>query len=139
MMTANPPWVVKSEDHINATRPVRVLEGLRASKLLEDNTRLVAYLQELPIEKAGLFPPSTRKRGRTLSWSTTAPREYTSHRHVFAAEVDEVSSRYNDVVPNKIFADKVIAEAVNEDDAQRDARRLRNQNAPCRRNAAERQ
>jgi hypothetical protein len=96
----------------------------------------VAHLDTLPYQEGR--PLSTIAEGIVLV--DYSSNEHSSHRHVYMAEVEGEGNDEPNELPKQISRDEGTIDASNENDAECDARRLRNQRHATRRiNAVERQ
>lgn len=116
---------------------------LKPFELHYNDTRLVVILQELLFQEGRPLSPVREESVINTILVEYSSDEHTSERFVFMASHGpkvEVSDRHNNELPTEVSVDEETAEAGNEEEAQRTARRLRNQKREKhKRNAIERQ
>jgi hypothetical protein len=119
-------------------------KGMEPSELLEYDSRLVAFTQELPFQEGKpLSPIIEEEEGRTVFVDYSSSGEFSSQRHVYMASLrehdddDEPGREYDDEVLVDISADERTADAPQDKgEEHRRIRRIKNaKHAKRRRNA----
>jgi hypothetical protein len=112
-------------------------KGKKPSDLLGEVAQLVAHLDALPYQEGRLLSTIAEEATMLVDYSSD---EHSSHHHVYMAEVEGEGNMDPNELLKQISRDEGTADAGHENDAERDARKLRNQKSATRkRNATERQ
>jgi hypothetical protein len=104
-------------------------KGMSLSDLLEDDDRLVAHLEPLPFQEGR---PLATMAEESTELPDASSDELVSHQ-VLMAEEGEDDGNFPIIEYDAISEDEVIANAGNENDADREARRARNRARTIRR------
>jgi hypothetical protein len=116
---------------------------METSKLLEYDSRLVAFTQELSFPKGKpLSPIAEEEEGRTVLVDYSSSGEFSPQRHVYMASLHEHGDdnepvrEYNDELLADVSTDEHTADAPQDEDEQhRRIQRIKNaKRAKCRRN-----
>jgi hypothetical protein len=91
-------------------------------ELLDDNTRLVAYIQKLPYQVGKPLPPMIEEGEdhTVLVDYSSSSSEYLPERHVFMATIEhvEVGNVYDNELAADISADELTTNAPQDEDQE---------------------
>ena len=110
-------------------------KGMKPSKLLKRNERLVAYIPELPYQEGSHLSLILEEGTGDTEPATYYSNESCTDRHVYMADIAD--SHRDHELPEDISADDLTADAGNEDDTQWEARREKNRQRQQRRTDAQ--
>jgi hypothetical protein len=105
-------------------------KGKKPSELLGNDARLTAHLDTLPYLEGRPLPTIVGEGTALLDYSSD---EHTSHRQLYMVEVEGQGDGKPNELLKQIPRDEVTTDAGDENDTERDARRLRNYKRSTRR------